>query len=132
METIIYNNASLRYIIEAISHGTVGFSDDSNINDLLIICATDNEVFKQIVIKPSVVDISKNILEFIGDKHESVDLVEDELLEFIVLTMVDEQVDEHGKKQKCLVNQSLSEYITLFPDINEFMSSNIWKLVSIK
>lgn len=131
METIIYNNASLRYIIEAISHGTVGFSDDNNINDLLIVCATDNEVFKQIVIKPSVIDISKNILEFIGDKHESVDLVEDELLEFIVLTMVDE-LDDTGKKQKCLVNQSLSEYITLFPNINEFMSSNIWKLVSIK
>ena len=131
METIIYNNASLRYIIEAISHGTVGFTKDTSINDLLIVCATNNEVFKQIIIKPSIIDISKNILEFIGDKHESVDLVEDELLEFIVLTMVDEQ-DDIGKKQKCLVNQSLSEYITLFPDINEFMSSNIWKLVYIK
>lgn len=126
METTIYNNASLRYIIEAISRGTVGFTDDSTtINDLLIICCTETDMFKQIVIKPSIVDVSKNMLEFIGDRHETVDLLEDELLEFIVLTVV----DEDGKK--CLVNQSLTEYIMLFPDINEFMNSNIWKLVSI-
>lgn len=128
MEQIIYKNASLKYIIDSITSGLIGVSDEENIDidNLLIISDNYNNVF----IKPMELDISKEILNFIGTNQQNIDSVDNILRMFVVFTPTIED-NENNQKEKVLYNISLSEYLLMQNNIEEFLNNKCWKLLNI-
>lgn len=130
-EYIIYDKYSLRFIIDACIRGLVGLEEDVEIFDLIITYVGDNEKFKDIVIKPTRVDITKDVVQTPTFLNKQVNYIETELVEYIVYTVVEEE-NESGEKIKTLVNASLTEYVTMFDSIDSIMNMNDWKLSYIK
>ena len=128
MEQIIYKDASLKYIIDSITSGLIGVSDEENIDidNLLIISDNYNNVF----IKPMELDISKEILNFIGTNQQNIDSVDNILRMFVVFTPTIED-NENNQKEKILYNVSLSEYLLMQNNIEEFLNNKCWKLLNI-
>lgn len=128
MEQIIYKNTSLKYIIDSITSGLIGVSDEENIDidNLLIISDNYNNVF----IKPMELDISKEILNFIGTNQQNIDSVDNILRMFVVFTPTIED-NENNQKEKVLYNISLSEYLLMQNNIEEFLNNKCWKLLNI-
>lgn len=128
MEQIIYKDASLKYIIDSITSGLIGVSDEENIDidNLLIISDNYNNVF----IKPMELDISKEILNFIGTNQQNIDSVDNILRMFVVFTPTIED-NENNQKEKVLYNISLSEYLLMQNNIEEFLNNKCWKLLNI-
>lgn len=128
MEQIIYKNASLKYIIDSITSGLIGVSDEENIDidNLLIISDNYNNIF----IKPMELDISKEILNFIGTNQQNIDSVDNILRMFVVFTPTIED-NENNQKEKVLYNISLSEYLLMQNNIEEFLNNKCWKLLNI-
>lgn len=128
MEQIIYKDASLKYIIDSITSGLIGVSDEENIDidNLLIISNNYNNVF----IKPIELDISKEILNFIGTNQQNIDSIDNILRMFVVFTPTIEE-NENNQKEKVLYNISLSEYLLMQNNIEEFLNNKCWKLLNI-
>lgn len=128
MEQIIYKDASLKYIIDSITSGLIGVSDEENIDidNLLIISDNYNNVF----IKPIELDISKEILNFIGTNQQNIDSIDNILRMFVVFTPTIEE-NENNQKEKVLYNVSLSEYLLMQNNIEEFLNNKCWKLLNI-
>lgn len=128
MEQIIYKDASLKYIIDSITSGLIGVSDEENIDidNLLIISDNYNNVF----IKPIELDISKEILNFIGTNQQNIDSIDNILRMFVVFTPTIED-NENNQKEKVLYNVSLSEYLLMQNNIEEFLNNKCWKLLNI-
>lgn len=128
MEQIIYKDASLKYIIDSITSGLIGVSDEENIDidNLLIISDNYNNVF----IKPIELDISKEILNFIGTNQQNIDSIDNILRMFVVFTPTIEE-KENKQKEKILYNVSLSEYLLMQNNIEEFLNNKCWKLLNI-
>lgn len=128
MEQIIYKDTSLKYIIDSITSGLIGVSDEENIDidNLLIISDNYNNVF----IKPIELDISKEILNFIGTNQQNIDSIDNILRMFVVFTPTIEE-NENNQKEKVLYNVSLSEYLLMQNNIEEFLNNKCWKLLNI-
>lgn len=128
MEQIIYKDASLKYIIDSITSGLVGISDEENIDidNLLIISDNYNNVF----IKPLELDISTKVLNFIGTNQQNIDYVDNILRMFVVFTPTIEE-NENNQKEKILYNIALSEYLLMQNNIEEFLNNKCWKLLNI-
>ena len=128
MEQIIYKDTSLKYIIDSITSGLIGVSDEENIDidNLLIISDNYNNVF----IKPIELDISKEILNFIGTNQQNIDSIDNILRMFVVFTPTIEE-KENKQKEKILYNVSLSEYLLMQNNIEEFLNNKCWKLLNI-
>jgi hypothetical protein len=118
----IYENVSLRYIINSINNGVTGIS---KLNDVLII--SDNK--PGIFIKNITIDIS-NILsnQFLDISIlEKAQEIEIDFNTFIVFTINDEE--------KLLMNCSLLEYILMNDTENNeeisFLDKEIWYLLEL-
>lgn len=132
MEKIIYDNCTLENILETISNGLVGFEEDENVNDLVIVNNIE-QIFKGIVIKPCSINIIDNVLKVIAQKQIKIDSLETEILEYVVFTAAIEDDEETGKPNHILINQSLSEYILMMKKANiDLLLTNGWKLSIIK
>ena len=132
MEKIIYDNCTLENILETISNGLVGFEEDENVNDLVIVNNIE-QIFKGIVIKPCSINIIDNVLKVIAQKQIKIDSLETEILEYVVFTAAIEDDEETGKTNHILINQSLSEYILMMKKANiDLLLTNGWKLSIIK
>ncbi len=126
-EHIIYDNVSIQYILDALTKGTIGLEDDVDIDDLLIVYTGDNNLFKNVVIKPTVIDLSQKVLNILDILNTKFDFFETELIEYIVYTVA---IDEDGKK--ILMNVSLTEYLFMFENQEDLLSINNWKLIWVK
>lgn len=113
---VLINNAPLLVILNKINNGEY-FTLEI---DELLITNTSNPQYSQIVIRPSLIDITNKVLETIGDSKIETTLVETEILEFICFTQT---IDEEGKQ--VLMNQSLTE---MFLIDNSILNSTGWEL----
>lgn len=118
----IYENVSLRYIINSINNGVTGIS---KLNDVLIISDSKPGIF----IKNITIDIS-NILsnQFLDISIlEKAQEIEIDFNTFIVFTVNDEE--------KLLMNCSLLEYILMNDMENNeeisFLDKEIWNLLEL-
>ena len=113
---LILNDVPLLVILNKINNGEYF---DLEIDEL-IITNNSNPQYSQIVIRPSLIDITNKVLETIGDSKIETDLVETEILEFICFIQI---INEEGKQ--VLVNQSLTEMILID---NSILNSTGWNL----
>ena len=124
--TTIFENYTLKAIVNSILDGTAGFSD---INELLIV-NTQNAKYDKIVIKPCSINITEQVLEVLADTKLKPDLIDTELNEFICYTKTivneDSQVHDQGPNQGILLNQSLIEMVLID---SEILDSTGWKLI---
>lgn len=128
MEQIIYKDASLKYIIDSITSGLIGVSDEENIDIDNLLIISDNYI--NVFIKPLELDISKEILNFIGTTQQNIDSIDNILRMFVVFTPTIED-NENNQKEKILYNVSLSEYLLMQNNIEEFLNNKCWKLLNI-
>lgn len=128
MEQIIYKDASLKYIIDSITSGLIGVSDEENIDIDNLLIISDNYI--NVFIKPLELDISKEILNFIGTNQQNIDSIDNILRMFVVFTPTIED-NENNQKEKILYNVSLSEYLLMQNNIEEFLNNKCWKLLNI-
>lgn len=117
MKTRLYENTRLQDIIEIVCNGLVGTQE----NETILITNTIDKKYDKIAIRPDLIDITSNVLKFIGDTRnvDNVDYVDTEILEFMVYTIATEE------NEKTLLVQTLSETILFFPDI---LNSTGWAL----
>lgn len=113
---LILNDVPLLVILNKINNGEYF---DLEIDEL-IITNNSNPQYNQIIIRPSLIDITNKVLETIGDSKIETTLVETEILEFICFTQT---IDEEGKQ--VLMNQSLTE---MFLIDNSILNSTGWEL----
>lgn len=128
MEQIIYKDASLKYIIDSITSGLIGVSDEENIDIDNLLIISDNYI--NVFIKPLELDISTKVLNFIGTNQQNIDYVDNILRMFVVFTPTIED-NENNQKEKILYNVSLSEYLLMQNNIEEFLNNKCWKLLNI-
>ena len=128
MEQIIYKDASLKYIIDSITSGLIGVSDEENIDIDNLLIISDNYI--NVFIKPLELDISTKVLNFIGTNQQNIDYVDNILRMFVVFTPTIED-NENNQKEKVLYNISLSEYLLMQNNIEEFLNNKCWKLLNI-
>lgn len=128
MEQIIYKDASLKYIIDSITSGLIGISDEENIDIDNLLIISDNYI--NVFIKPLELDISTKVLNFIGTNQQNIDYVDNILRMFVVFTPTIED-NENNQKEKILYNVSLSEYLLMQNNIEEFLNNKCWKLLNI-
>ena len=107
MKTLLIENQKLGKIINQIIEG--GFGIDSN--DFLI-TNNSNEKFKQFAIKSCSINITDKVVEAIGDLNLEIDGFENEVLDFIVFTVHNDE-----ENQKICYCATLSELIILYDDI---------------